>query len=137
VISKAQLVERKRGKGGTVVRLRTPHPLWGDTVVVKDLMDRRGYDRPDRVGVGPADRGITFGVSLADIEAIVEPGGRSSMDSLDRIATTNGFIEADDHTVPRNPHMRCSGCETWLTLCWAVTRVEPGPRPSCSRTRRR
>ena len=73
MISKAQLVERKRGKGGTVVRLRTPHPLWGDTVVVKDLMRRRGYDRPDRVGVGPADRGIAFGVALSDIEAIVEP----------------------------------------------------------------
>ena len=54
-------------------RLRTPHPVWGDTLVVKDLMDRPGYDRPDRVGVGPVDKGIAFGVSLADIAAIVEP----------------------------------------------------------------
>ena len=76
MISKDQLTERRGGRGGTVVRLRTPHPLWGDTVVIKDLMDRRGYDRAERVGVGPADRGIAFGVALSDIEAIVEPGGR-------------------------------------------------------------
>ena len=72
MISKDMLTEQKRGSGGTVVRLRTPHPRWGDTVVVKDLMRRRGYDRPDRVGVGPADRGIAFGVALEDIEAIVD-----------------------------------------------------------------
>ena len=72
MISKDQLTERKRGKGGTTVRLRTPHPVWGSVVVIKDLMDRAGYDRPDRVGVGPADRGIAFGVALSDIEAIVE-----------------------------------------------------------------
>ena len=73
MITKAQLTERKRGKGGTTVRLREPHPQWGDTVVIKDLMSRRGYDRPDRVGVGPGDRGVTFRVALAEIEAIVEP----------------------------------------------------------------
>jgi hypothetical protein len=72
MITKDQLTEQRRGKGGTVVRLRTPHPVWGDTVVVKDLMQRRTYDRPDQVGVGPAGRGIAFGVSLTDIEAIVE-----------------------------------------------------------------
>ena len=73
MISKDQLTEQKRGRGGSVVRLRTPHPVWGDTVVIKDLMSRRGYDRPDRVGVGPGDRGVTFRVALAEIEAIVEP----------------------------------------------------------------
>jgi hypothetical protein len=73
VITKDQLVAQKRGRGGTVVRLRTPHPLWGSVVVIKDRMDRAGYSRPDRVGVGPADRGVTFGVALADIEAVVEP----------------------------------------------------------------
>lgn len=73
MISKDRLKERQRGRGGTVVRLRTPHPVWGDTVVVKDLMNGRGYDRPDRVGVGPADRGVAFGVALTEIEAILEP----------------------------------------------------------------
>ena len=73
MITKDQLTERRRGRGGSVVRLRTPHPVWGDTVVVKDLMQRRSYDRADRVGVGPADQGVAFGVPLADIEAILEP----------------------------------------------------------------
>jgi hypothetical protein len=64
---------QRRGRGGTVVRLRTPHPVWGDVVVVKDLMDRAGYGRPDHIGVGPSDRGVAFGVSLEEIDAIVEP----------------------------------------------------------------
>jgi hypothetical protein len=69
-ITKSDLTERTRGKGGTIVRLRTPHPTWGDTVVVKDLMQRRGCS-PTRIGVGPLDRGIAFGVELPDIESIV------------------------------------------------------------------
>jgi hypothetical protein len=72
VIDKSQLTERTRGKGGSVVKLRKPHPVWGGTVVVKDLMSRRTYDKPDRIGVGPADRGIAFSVALSDIDAIVE-----------------------------------------------------------------
>lgn len=70
MISKAQLTERKRGKGGTMVRIRTPHPTWGDTVVVKDLMQRKGLS-PTRIGVGPTDRGIAFGVELADIAEVL------------------------------------------------------------------
>jgi len=73
VVTKGELSERRRGRGGSIVRLRTPHPLWGDTVVVKDLMERATQRRPDRIGVGPLDRGVAFGVSLSDIEAIVRP----------------------------------------------------------------
>ena len=69
-ITKSDLTERTRGKGGTVVRLRTPHQTWGDTLVVKDLMQRKGCS-PTRIGVGPVDRGIAFGVELPDIESIV------------------------------------------------------------------
>jgi hypothetical protein len=71
MIVKGQLTERKRGKGGTTVILKTPHPTWGDEVVVKDLMQRKTFDRPGRIGVGPADRGIAFSVRLSDIAAIV------------------------------------------------------------------
>ena len=44
MITKDQLEARERGTGGTVVRLRTPHPVWGDTVVVKDLMETGAND---------------------------------------------------------------------------------------------
>ena len=64
-----------------IVRLPADEPLADskpfpgatrDIVVIKDKMDRKTYDRPDRIGVGPLDRGIAFSVALADIEAIVE-----------------------------------------------------------------
>lgn len=65
-ITKDQLTERKRGKGGTLVRLTD-----GRTVVVKDLMQRVGYDKPTRIGVGLPDSGLAFGVELSDVVAIV------------------------------------------------------------------
>lgn len=111
MISKNELTARERGTGGTVVRLRTPHAVWGDTVVVKDLMDRGGYDKPDRVGVGPAHRGIAFGVALSDIEAIVEPS-----EVPERITIANEFIERDGHMIPRSRRIRCGRCERWLTV---------------------
>ena len=55
-VTKDQLVERKT---------RVIHQ--GKTYVVKDLMSRKGYNRPERVGIGPEDRGIAFGVSLSDL----------------------------------------------------------------------
>lgn len=72
VVRKDQLIARK-----TLVRI--PADLTFDTpvgrvtrhagvYVVKDLMNRPRYDRPDRVGIGPVDRGIAFGVRLADID---------------------------------------------------------------------
>ena len=64
MITKAQLTERKRGKGGTLVRIHGDPTVY----VVKDLMQRKGYDKPDRIGIGPLDRGVAFGVTLSDIE---------------------------------------------------------------------
>ena len=61
-VTKDQLTERKRGKGGTIVIHR------GQRVVVKDLMARKQYNIPTRVGVGPEDRGIAWGAELADLE---------------------------------------------------------------------
>ena len=111
MITKDQLRARRRGKGGTVVRLRTPHPVWGDTVVVKDLLNRESYDRPDHVGVGPAHRGIAFGVALCEIDAIVEPS-----ELPDRVTVTNDFVERGGSMVPRNRRMKCARCEKWMTV---------------------
>jgi hypothetical protein len=70
--TKDQLTEQKRGKGGTIVRYNglVDPALQRDTYVVKDLMTRKSYDRPDRVGIGPADIGVAFGVSLADLTVV-------------------------------------------------------------------
>lgn len=65
-VTKAQLTERKRGKGGSVVRLTD-----GRVVVVKDLMQRANYNKPDRIGVGSPDNGLAFGVALADVEEVI------------------------------------------------------------------
>jgi hypothetical protein len=40
----------------------------GAHVVVKDLMDRPTYDKPNYVGVGPASHGLAFSVELNRIE---------------------------------------------------------------------
>ena len=66
ITTKAQLTERKRGQGGTMVRVAGRD----GTFVVKDLMQRQQYNKPDRIGVGPTDRGLAFGVSLADVEIV-------------------------------------------------------------------
>jgi hypothetical protein len=60
-VTKEQLTERKRGKGGTIVYAR------GQRLVVKDLMTRKNYDRPGRIGVGPEDRGYAFSVELDEV----------------------------------------------------------------------
>ena len=65
MITKAELSK------GTTVELTTPHPRWGSTVIVKDLMDRKSWNKPTRIGVGPADRGIAFGVELDRIARVV------------------------------------------------------------------
>jgi hypothetical protein len=65
-VSKANLTERTRGKGGTMLRLTD-----GRVVVVKDLMQRANYNKPDRIGVGSPDNGLAFGVSLADIAEVL------------------------------------------------------------------
>lgn len=61
-VSKDQLTARTRGKGGTIVRWR------GQTLVVKDMMQRSTYNKPDRVGVGPVDKGVAWSADLADLE---------------------------------------------------------------------
>jgi hypothetical protein len=61
-VTKDQLTERKRGKGGTIVLHR------GQRYVVKDLMARKSYDEPGRIAIGPEDRGIAFGVALSELE---------------------------------------------------------------------
>ena len=76
MITKDQLTERKRGKGGTLVRIgrierETPIGTvvrGPGTFVVKDLFARRNYNKPDEVGIGPVDRGIAFSVRLDEIE---------------------------------------------------------------------
>jgi hypothetical protein len=65
-VTKAQLTERKRGKGGSTVRLTD-----GRIVVVKDLMQRPNYAKPDRIGVGFSGSGLAFGVSLADVAEVI------------------------------------------------------------------
>lgn len=41
-----------------------------ETYVVRDLFDRKNYNRPDSVGIGPADRGVAFGVRLDQITSV-------------------------------------------------------------------
>jgi hypothetical protein len=111
MITKDMLRAGKRGKGRTVVRLRTPHPVWGHIVVVKDLMNRTGLDRPDRIGVGPPHRGIAFGVALSDVEAILEQG-----ELPERVTIANEFVDRDGHMIPRSRRMKCARCEAWMTV---------------------
>ena len=92
MVAKSDLTARTRGKGGTMVRISTDaldrrytalsastfFAPWADSIryddrtwfVVKDLFDRKSYDRPDHVGVGLPDSGLTFGVLLSDIVEI-------------------------------------------------------------------
>lgn len=78
---KAGLTERKRGKGGTVVRLvvdpmtvapirNTAGSIQRDTYVVKDLYARRSYLKPDQIAIGPEDLGVAFSVSMCDVEVV-------------------------------------------------------------------
>lgn len=41
----------------------------GETVEVSDLMDRKNYDKPDRIGVRRPGSRVTVGVALTDVEA--------------------------------------------------------------------
>ena len=74
--TKAQLTERKRGKGGTLVRIGRivretpigPITYGAGVYVVKDLFARANFNKPNEVAIGPVDRGIAFGVSLDEIE---------------------------------------------------------------------
>lgn len=68
--TKAMLAERKRGKGGSIVTVRAGS--WSarfgvGPFVVKDLMERKNFTDPLQIGVGPLDRGVAWGVLLADI----------------------------------------------------------------------
>ena len=78
-VTKAQLTEQRRGKGGTLVVLRRDYadtliPKVGayadphEVLVVKDLMERKNYSKPNRIGVGPLWSGIAFGVELDQVE---------------------------------------------------------------------
>jgi hypothetical protein len=66
MVTKDQLTARKRGKGGTVLRLTD-----GRIVVVKDMMQRATYYKPDRIGVGSPDDGLAFGITLDQIAEII------------------------------------------------------------------
>lgn len=70
VTTKDQLTARTRGKGGTLIRVVCGKWASEATMVVKDLMDRKTWNKPDRIGVGPLDRGIAFGVTLDEIEVV-------------------------------------------------------------------
>ena len=88
-VTKAQLVESKGRTMGTRVRLTVDplaigaistalegfgpipsHDIRRETYVVKDLMARKTYNKPDRIGIGPADLGIAFGVALDQVEIV-------------------------------------------------------------------
>ena len=67
--TKDQLTGRKRGKGGTLVRYTGADdgPMWlapDEVYVVKDLMARKSWNKPNRVRIGPLDRGWAIGVQL-------------------------------------------------------------------------
>ena len=73
-ITKSDLTARTRGKGGTIITIRpdTHSARYGiGPFVVKDLFQRKTYDRPGEIAVGPEDRGIAWGIRLEDIDAIV------------------------------------------------------------------
>lgn len=88
-VTKDQLTERRRGKGGTIVRLTVdpltippianalrgfgpipPHDLRRDTYVVCDLMQRKTWNRPGEIGLKPADLEVAFSVTLDQIEVV-------------------------------------------------------------------
>lgn len=73
-ITKADLVERKAGKGGTIVTTTAPMPavMTSDTYVVTFLFDRNGYAQPnDKVGISPNRKGpgsgLAFSVPLSSL----------------------------------------------------------------------
>lgn len=67
MVTKAQLTERKRGKGGSIVRVRGK----AGEFVVKWLWVRRGVDeRPDTIAVGRVNDGLALSVPLADVELV-------------------------------------------------------------------
>lgn len=50
---------------------RTADGLFGPgEYIVKDMMDRATYNKPDRVGIGPRDRGVAFGANLRDLTIV-------------------------------------------------------------------
>lgn len=70
MFTKADLTERKRGKGGSIVTVKagTWSARYGvGPFVVKDLMQRKTCNVPDQIGVGPEDRGLAHGIKLEDI----------------------------------------------------------------------
>jgi len=70
MITKDGLQERRNGRGGTLVRLLAAGYVMpaGVVYVVKDLMERPEWNRPDQVGIGPLDRGVAFGARLEHLE---------------------------------------------------------------------
>lgn len=69
-ITKAML---KRGTEVTI-EIGADAGLWEEcrreTYIVRDLFDRKNYNRPDSVGIGPADRGVAFRVRLDQITSV-------------------------------------------------------------------
>lgn len=72
-ITKADLTERKRGKGGSVlvVKAGTWSARYGvGPFVVIDLFERKNYTKPDQIGVKPLDGGLAHGIAVADIASV-------------------------------------------------------------------
>lgn len=89
MITKDQLTERKRGKGGTLVRpsaaflagqnernalqaralgVEDRPMLLTDQFVVVDLMARKGYNRPGEIGIAKVGSGLAFGIPLHHVD---------------------------------------------------------------------
>lgn len=72
-VTKDQLTARKRGSGGTAVRyigVERRFLFKGRQYVVKDLFDRKSFNEPYAVGIGPDDQGWALAVSLSEIEIV-------------------------------------------------------------------
>ena len=82
--TKQELHPTKNGRRGTIVRLTVPegdidaivdaadrgYVISRETYVVKDLFDRKNWNKPTSVGIGPRDMGIAFSVELDQIEIV-------------------------------------------------------------------
>ena len=70
-----------RAKGTRIVltdeaqaRLAKVEPVMvRESYIIKDLMERKTYNKPGHIGIGPDNMGLAWGISFADIAEIVLP----------------------------------------------------------------
>lgn len=70
-----------RAKGTRVVltdeaqaRLAKVEPVMvRESYIIKDLMERKNYNKPSHIGIGPDNMGLAWGISFADIAEIMLP----------------------------------------------------------------